>query len=134
MNLQELSLRLIENDKEGYAFDCQPIPGEVEVLQVIVDQMDELPIYISVTDTQILCIAYLCTEDDIDKGKYADMCVGMLEMNIPMPLSSFAKVDNRFVVFGALSLNSSFDDIVHEIITLNENAMEAMNSLEEYFK
>ena len=56
----------------------------------------------------------------------------MLELNIPMPLSSFSKLGERYVIFGALSIGSNIEDICHEIITLTENALEAIDALEEY--
>ncbi|MFV2055171.1 MAG: YjfI family protein, partial [Thiohalomonadales bacterium] len=131
--LDDLAIRLIESDHDGSDFEIQPIPGEVDVLQIIVEQFDELPIYVSITDSQIICIVYLCKETDINPEKRNQMMESMLEMNIPVPLSSFAKVSDSFVIFGALSLDSSFEDIVHEITTLNENSIEAMDVLEEYF-
>ena len=44
-------------------FEVQPIPGDVEVLQISVEEREELPIYISIAEDEILCISYLFTED-----------------------------------------------------------------------
>ena len=44
MNIQDLATRLSDLESfQGYEFECQPIPGEVEVLQVVVGDFDELP-------------------------------------------------------------------------------------------
>ena len=56
----------------------------------------------------------------------------MLSMNVPMPLSSFAKVDQQYVIFGALSTNSNIAEIAHEVETLSENSVEALDALQEY--
>jgi uncharacterized protein YjfI (DUF2170 family) len=56
----------------------------------------------------------------------------MLDMNIPMPLSSFSRVQDRYVVFGALSVKSSFEDVVHEVITLGENSVEAIEVMSDF--
>ena len=64
----------------------------------------------------------------------AEMLEEMLELNIPIPLSSFAKIGDRYVIFGALAVDSSIEDICHEIITLSENAVEAISALEEFLK
>ena len=133
MNTSDLALRISDlSSFEGYEFDCQPIPGETEVLQITLWEYEELPAFVSVTDTQILCITYLFTEDEVKPKDRGKMLEEMLELNIPMPLSSFSKIGDRYVVFGALSVSSSIEDICHEIITLTENAVEAIDALEEY--
>jgi|TARA_B110000091_G_scaffold41785_1_gene45294 uncharacterized protein YjfI (DUF2170 family) len=133
MNTRDLALRIADfSSFEGYQFDCQPIPGDTEVLQITLTDYEELPAFVSVTDTQILCITYLFTQDEVRSGSKAEMMEEMLELNIPMPLSSFAKLGDRYVIFGALAINSSIEDICHEIITLTENAVESIDALEEF--
>ena len=133
MNTQDLAIRISDLSRfEGYQFDCQPIPGDVDVLQVTVGDYQEIPVFLSVTDTQVLCITYLFTEEEVIATRRAELMEEMLELNIPMPLSAFSKVGDRYVVFGALSTTSSIEDICHELITLTENAIEALEALEEF--
>lgn len=133
MNIQDLAIRLSDvKSVEGFSFDCQPIPGEVEVLQVTVSDYDELPSYVSITDTQLLCITYLFTEDEVKPEMKAELMEEMLELNIPIPLSAFAKIGDRYVIFGAMSVSSTIDEITHELVTLSENAVEAITALEEF--
>ncbi len=133
MNTRDLALRISDlSNFEGYEFDCQPIPGDTEVLQITLREFEELPSFVSVTDTQILCITYLFTEDEVKPESRTELLEEMLELNIPMPLSSFAKLGDRYVVFGALAVNSDIEDICHEMITLTENAVESIDALEEF--
>lgn len=135
MNIHKIANHLnalADNSETGLIFDCQPISGEVDVLQVSVIGREELPIFISVTDDQILCITYLWGEEEVKSDRIADMHTAMLEMNIPMPLSSFSKIGDKYVIFGALSINSSFDDIEHEIDVLNSNAIEIIDDMSDY--
>lgn len=135
MNTEDLAIRLAEvSSLEGYSFDCQPIPGDVDVVQIIVNEVEEIPVYLSITDSQILCIAYLWSEEEVDPAKRVEMLETMLEMNIPMPLSAFSKIGDRFAIFGALSTESHFEDIVHELVTLNENSIEALEAMQGYLK
>ncbi|MDA0789173.1 MAG: DUF2170 family protein [Proteobacteria bacterium] len=135
MNIDDLAMRISEMSTfDGYQFECQPIPGETEVLQITVGDFDELPTYVSVTDTQILCITYLFTDEEVKPESRSEMLEEMLELNIPIPLSSFAKIGDRFVIFGALSNSSSLEEVGHEIITLTENAVESITALEDYLK
>ena len=133
MNSEDLAVRISDIDNfDGYQLECQPIPGEIDVLQITVGDFDELPTYVSVTDTQILCVTYLFTEDEVKQESRSDMLEEMLELNIPIPLSSFAKIGDRYVIFGSLSNTSGIEDICLEIITLTENAVEAITALEDF--
>ena len=133
MNSEDLAVRISDLDNfDGYQLECQPIPGEIDFLQITVGDFDELPTYVSVTDTQILCVTYLFTEDEVKPESRSDMLEEMLELNIPIPLSSFAKIGDRYVIFGSLSNTSGIEDICLEIITLTENAVEAITALEDF--
>jgi uncharacterized protein YjfI (DUF2170 family) len=123
---------LADNSATGMTFDCQPISGDVDVLQITILGREELPIFVSVTDDQILCITYLWGTEEVKPDCLTEMHVSMLEMNIPMPLSSFSKIGDNYVVFGALSISSSFDDIEHELTVLNNNALEVIDDMSDY--
>jgi len=123
---------LADNSETGMVFDCQPISGEVDVLQITVTDREELPIFLSVTDDQILCITYLWGTEEVKPESLAEMHESMLEMNIPMPLSSFSKIGDKYVIFGALSTNSSFSDIEHEIEVISNNAIEIIDDMSDY--
>ena len=135
MNIHKIAnhLNTLEDSSEtGLSFDCQPISGEVDVLQVTLLGREELPIFVSVTDDQILCITYLWGAEEVKPGSTHDMHASMLEMNIPMPLSSFSKIGDKYVIFGALSINSAFTDVEHELAVLNNNAIEIIDDMSEY--
>ena len=133
MEIQDLALRLAAvQNFEGYSFDCQVIPGDVEVLEVTVGDLDEMPCYLSVTDSQLLCITYLFAEQEIKPESRVELLEELLDLNVPMPLSAFARIGERYVVFGALANNSPFDDICREVITLSENAVEALETLQAF--
>jgi len=135
MNIHKIANHLntlADNSETGMVFDCQPISGEVDVLQITVIGREELPIFVSVTDDQILCITYLWGQEEVKPECIADMHVSMLEMSIPMPLSSFSKIGDKYVIFGALSISSTFEDIEHELAVLNNNAIEVIDDMSEY--
>ncbi|MDX1810726.1 MAG: DUF2170 family protein [Gammaproteobacteria bacterium] len=124
--------KLDANIREGYDFEYQIIPGEEEVLQISLTGREEIPVYLTLTDTQILCISYLWNEEEIKASSRNELMEMMLDMNIPMPLSSFSRIGNQYAVFGALSLNSSIEDIAHEIVTLSDNALDAIEVMSDY--
>ena len=62
-----------DKSETGLNFDCQPIAGEVDVLQITIIGREELPVFLSVTEDQILCITYLWGEDEVIKEKRTQM-------------------------------------------------------------
>lgn len=132
--LQDLSKHLAECEFKGYRFSCLPMPGEQEVLRVEVSGLEEIPIFITVTDTQIICISYLFTKQEIHSQKVAELNQYLLELNVPMPLSAFALVDDYYTIFGALAVESSNESIKLELITLAANSIDTLQALEEYIK
>ncbi|WP_017444143.1 YjfI family protein [Gayadomonas joobiniege] len=121
-----------ESSVTGHYFDCQPIAGDVEVLQITLEGREELPIFVSVTDDQILCITYLWGEDEVRTERRAEMMEVMLEMNMPMPLSSFAKIGDKYAIFGALAITSSLSEIEHELAVLSDNSIDVIDDFSEY--
>ncbi|MDQ6978693.1 MAG: DUF2170 family protein [Mariprofundaceae bacterium] len=137
VDLTTLANQLAEQGSSAdssFIFEVSPIPGEVEVLQILVEDREELPIFVSASDAQILCIAYLFKEDEVKEDERIVMNHAMLAANISIPLSSFAKIDDQYVIYGALSVNSSLDDIVHELDTLASNAVDALDSMRTHLQ
>ena len=135
MNIKKIAQALEGLDaehKEGFDFDIQIIPGDEEVLQISLQGREEIPVYLTETDTQLLCIAYLWDDSEVNPSSKSEMIEMMLDMNIPMPLSSFSRIGDKYAVFGALSLNSGIEDVAHEIITLSDNALDAIEVMSEF--
>ncbi len=132
--LKDISSRLAESNYKGYQFNCLPMQGEQEVLRVEVSGLEEIPIFVTVTETQILCISYLFTKSEIYSEKEFELNQYLLELNVPMPLSSFALIDDHYSIFGALALGSKFDNVTQELVSLAQNSVDTLQALEEYIK
>jgi uncharacterized protein YjfI (DUF2170 family) len=133
--LQKLMDQVIALDDEqrfGLDFEYQIIKGDVDVAEVTIKDREELPIFLTMSDDQILCICYLWGEDEVAHATRADMMQAMLDINIPMPLSSFARIGDKYVVFGAMSLSSNAVDVALELSMLSENALDAISTMSEY--
>ena len=134
MELNELSIKLASFETEGANFESFLITnqGEQEVLQVIVDGNDELPIFVTQTQEQLLCISYLFDESEVKADLRHELNEALLRLNVPIPLSAFAKIDHQYAIFGALAVTSSFDEITHELVTLADNAIDALDAVSTY--
>ncbi|VAW51859.1 hypothetical protein MNBD_GAMMA06-2064 [hydrothermal vent metagenome] len=113
---------------------AQMFDDENSVICITVEDREEFPIYMTVDEGQILCTVHLFGEDQVNPSKRAAMIEDMLMLNISIPLSAFSKVGNQYVMFGALSPNSSIEDLLHEIELLSDNVLEAIDAISDYLK
>ncbi|MGQ5521935.1 DUF2170 family protein [Chitinimonas sp. PSY-7] len=118
----------------GLSIEWQPIPGDVEVILASVGGREELPVYVTQSGEQLICISYLWHDDEVNPARRSELLEALLDLDIPMPLSSFARVNGWFVVYGALSCNSRAEELVQELTTLSENAVDALDAFAEYLK
>ncbi len=108
------------------------IDGETPVIQTVVQDVDEFPIMVTVGDEQILAIADLWGRDEVLEDKVNELNDVLLRANLPVPLSSFSIMGERYVIFGALSVNSDVNEVVEEIISLANNTVDALDFCKEY--
>ena len=115
----------------GFAFSTRDSDDE-NGFEVVVEDREELPVLVSADEEQILCITYLWSEQQVKPARRTELLETLLEMNVPLPLSSFGKIGDRYVVFGALSAESTIDDVVTELETLSDNSLEALEAAAPY--
>ncbi|MCW8875443.1 MAG: YjfI family protein [Kangiellaceae bacterium] len=136
MELKELAIQLSGYVQDGFKLDVLPIQengdGEITVLQVIIEGFDELPIFVTATEEQILCVTNLFTQDEVKPDLIDELHQTMLRLSINIPLSSLGLIDDQYVLFGAMSINTLLDNIAHELVTQSENAFESLEALEEF--
>lgn len=122
--------------RDGRKLEITPLneDKDIPVYKASLEGVEELPIFISKADSQILCICYLFAEDELMDDRQEDLHARMLELNIPVPLSSFSKINDQYVLFGALSPSSSSQDVLHEIDVLADNAIDALATFADYLK
>ena len=118
----------------GAPVDLRPIPGDVPVVQVSIEGRQELPIYLTSSESQILCLCYLWSDDEVLPERRAELLETLLDLNPSVPLSSFGRVGGRFVLSGALARDARVEDIAHDVAVLSDNALDAWDALSEFLK
>ena len=116
------------------SFNVNPILDNFEFLQIIFEDREELPIFLSVSEEQIMCISYLFKENEVKEEFLKEINKDMLLANITMPLSSFARIDEQYVIYGSLSTKSSIDEVANEVEMLSLNALESLKVMRTYLK
>jgi len=135
VTLEQLMKNLEEQKlADGSSFSVELFDGENAVASIIVEDRDEFPIYMTVDEGQILCICYLFGEDEVEQSKRAEMMESMLLMNVSIPLSAFSKIGSQYIMFGALSPQSSTEALLLEIEILSDNVIEAVDAVSDYLK
>lgn len=116
----------------GVAVDLRPIPGDVPVVQVTIEGREELPVYVTSAEPQVLCIVYLWGEDEVKPEQRDALPAMLLDLNVAVPLSSFGRIGGRYVLFGALRRNASVQDIAEDVAVLSDNSLDALSAFSEY--
>ena len=118
----------------GAAVQLHPIPGTVEVIQVCIERRDELPIYVTGSDSQLLCMCYLWTEQDVRPERRTELLETLLDLNPSVPLSSFGRIGQHYVLLGALSRQARAEDVAEDVAMLSDNALDALDAMSEFLK
>ncbi len=87
---------------------------------------------VTASSDQILCNSVLFDEKQIKDGYQAEVNDVMLQLNMAMPLSSFAKTGKYYSVFGALSTETGDKNILLEIETLSDNVIDALEVMDTF--
>ena len=117
--------------ENGYTFRAGTA-GDGDGLEVVVEDRDEFPIRVTVDREQTLCLTCLWDEKQVRPDRRVELLATLLEMNVPLPLSSFGKVADRYVIFGALAATAATEDLVAELETLSDNTLEAVEAVAPY--
>jgi uncharacterized protein len=91
--------------------ELEPLKGTVPVVQVNFTASDRLPIYVTNTGSQLLCISYLFQERDVKAKSRVALLETLLDLNPSVPLSDFGRIGEHYVLIGALSPHSSTEDV-----------------------
>lgn len=122
--------------KDGSTFMAEVLQpeGAVPVLHVVMDGREELPVFLTIDDNQILCVCHLWKENEIADGRQSELLGALLDLNISIALSAFSRIGSQYVIYGALSTASLVENIVLEVETLSDNSLEALDFASDYLQ
>lgn len=109
-------------------------PGGVPVMRISIEGQEELPVFVTASPSQTLCICYLWTEDEIRSDRRGDMLEAMMDLNIAIPLSHFGRIGEHFVIYGAMAHDADPECIALHVAMLADNALEALDVFTEFLK
>ena len=103
-----------------------------DVLIVSDKDLQHYPIYVTITDKEITCMATIVSLSEIQKDKKAMLNEILLNTNPNLNLSNFGIFGDNYVVFGELSSTSTFNEIVLELDTLFDNIGESLKVFQSF--
>ncbi|MGK9006521.1 YjfI family protein [Citrobacter europaeus] len=110
------------------------IEYDEQSLIVKMNDYGDLPLNIVFTSRQIIIETVICPVSSIHQQD--EFNIFLLRNQKLLPLSSVGisrvQQDEYYVAFGALSLNSSLNDVLLEMTTLADNALDLAEITEEY--
>lgn len=128
-SLEELTHRLnYMTTEEGTTFEA--ILAENDVVEVVCSNDEEFPIHIAMTDTQLLTVTHLFNISEVQDDKVDVLNQALLQLSPAIPLSSIGLQGGNYILFGAMSLNTVFENIVHELEVQAENTVDVLEAIE----
>lgn len=120
--------------EQGLRFTLTGRGNEENVLRIEIEGQEELPIFLGLSPDQIIAMVFLFNEAELDKDKVAELNELMLLANTSIPFSSFAKLGERYLLYGALSAGSGLEVILEELTSLSLNAVDALETFAVFLK
>lgn len=125
--LEELALRLnTHSTPEGTTFFAEL---QDDLIQVVCSSNEEFPINIVKTDMQILTVSHLFSEDEVMDGSLEELNKILLQLNPSIPLSSVGLKDGQYILFGAMAIETLFENLAHELEVQAENVIELLEAI-----
>lgn len=104
------------------------------VLIIKMNDYGDLQVAISLTSRQMIVETSICPVSAIPEQAEFNRFLLCNQKMLPLSSVGISRLDGEeyYIVFGALSLHSSIDDILLEIVTLAENALGLAEIAESY--
>jgi hypothetical protein len=99
-------------------------------LEVICSNNEEFPINIVKTETQLLAITPLFSVAEVHPDKLHELNEELLFISPAIPLSSLGRQGETYILFGAMALNTSLKNIIHELEVQAENTLDVLEVVE----
>lgn len=132
--LQEIAYQInLGNAPDGNTFAAEYNENTDTVTIENSDSPDAVVIVVA-TDTQILTITPLFEEASVSEELRPELNRGLLTISLPMALSSVGIQDNRYVLFGAMAIETTMTNLLHEIEVQIDNYNDVLEAVADYIK
>ncbi len=134
MYLEDLAFKLNTIESPAGTRFTVEYSADTEILQVSCDINPEAMIFIVKSDEQILSVTPLFKLNEVQAQNKAELYETLLRISPVIPLSSIGLQEDSCVLFGAMPVDSTFDNIVHELECQADNYNDVLVALTDYFE
>ena len=92
----------------------------------------ESVIIIVATDNQLLTITPLIAVSSVDPERVDELNKTLLRLSLPLALSSIGIQEGRYVLFGSMAINTTIENVIHEIEVQTSNYDDVMEAFDEF--
>lgn len=132
-NLQDLSLKLNTHETPAGTTFMAEYLDDSQTLKVICSSNPDAMIFVVASDEQILSVTPLFKVDDIADTKREELNNSLLRLSPVVPLSAIGLQDDDYILYGAMSVNTIFENVAHELECQSENYSEVLAALSDFF-
>lgn len=121
----------LKANAEGSAYTAILQEGDGTV--VVNDSANpEALIVIVATENQILAITPLFSTSSVKPDRVAELNTVLLTISLPMVLSSVGIQEDRYVLFGSMAINTTIENLLHELEVQASNYDDVMDAVDEF--
>ncbi|MFT5611930.1 MAG: hypothetical protein ACI9WC_000957 [Arenicella sp.] len=99
---------------------------------IVNTEAPESVIIIVATDNQLLSITPLIAVSSVDPERVDELNKTLLTLSLPLALSSIGIQDERYVLFGSMAINTTIENVIHEIEVQTSNYDDVMEAFDEF--
>ncbi len=132
--LQEIAYQINRGNVPGGNTFSAEFNADTGTVTVENSDSPDAVVIVVATDTQILAITPLFEESSVREDLRAELNRGLLTISLPMALSSIALQDNRYVLFGAMAIETTMSNLLHEIEVQIDNYNDVLEAVADYIK
>ncbi len=125
--LEDLALRLnTSSTPDGVTFFAEM---QDDMVTVTCSNNDEFPIKIVETETQLITVSHLFSIDEVADGAMNELNSILLSLNPAIPLSSVGLQNGQYILFGAMALETTFENLMHELAVQADNVINLLDAV-----
>ncbi len=134
MKLEDLAFKLNTIESSSGARFAAEYSADTDTLKVTCDINPEAMIFMVQSDEQIISVTPLFGLDEIEPEAKSELFETLLRISPVVPLSSIGLQENNCVLFGAMPVNTLFENIAHELECQADNYSDVLIALDSFFK
>ena len=132
--LQEVAYQINRGNVPGGNTFSAEFNSETGTVTIENSDLPDAVVILVATDSQLLAITPLFEENSVREDLRPELNRGLLTISLPMALSSVGIQDNRYVLFGSMAIETTMNNLLHEIEVQIDNYNDVLEAVADYIQ